>query len=119
MPQMRIAARATRLRTAHAMACVGVLRNVLAVGGSIKARPSCARIKLCLRSKKQCATADAVIRSVVVLVPVLAGKSALRAAAARNLILLGSKLLLPLRDALADLVVLNEFFGHVGSPSIG
>src|ERR1700690_1098561 len=91
--QMGIAAGATGLRTAHAITGVGVLRDVLAVGGSAEARPSGPRIKFCLRTKQQCATADAVVGPIVVLVPVFAGESALGAAGAGHLILLRSKLL--------------------------
>src|ERR1700732_4113774 len=116
---MRSAAGATRLGAIHAIAGVGVFADVLAVGGGEEARPSGSRIKFCFRAKEQCATADAVVCPVVVLVPVLAGESALGAAAAGYLILLRSKLLLPLRFGLGDLVILSEFFSHVVSPSIG
>src|SRR6202795_5257485 len=114
--QMRIAAGATRLGASHAIAGVGMYADVLAVGGGEEARPSVSRIKFCFRAKKQCAAADAVVGPVVVFVPVLAGESALGAAAAGHLILLRSKLLLPLSFGLGDLVVLSEFFGHVVSP---
>ena len=109
--QMRIALGAARLGARHAITGVGVLRDVLAVGGGKEARPSGSRIKLCFRAKQQRATADAVVRSVVVFVPVLAGESALGAAGAGHLILLRSKLLPPLGVGLGDLV--GEFVGHV------
>src|ERR1700730_13281764 len=113
---MRIAAGATRLGGSHAIAGVGMFADVLAVGGGEEARPSGSRIKFCFRAKKQCATADAVVRPVVVFVPVLAGEGALGAAAAGHLILLRGQLPLPLAFGLGDLVILTEFFGHVMSP---
>src|SRR5580698_7503602 len=119
---MRIATRAPRFGAGHAITGVGVLRNVLAVSGGKEARPSGPRIKLRIRAKQQCATADAMIGPVVVLVPVFPGESALGAAAARHLVLLGSKLLLPLGVSLGDLSFCDcvaDFVGHVGSPSIG
>src|ERR1700674_2609744 len=116
---MRIATGATRLGASHAITCVGVFADVLAVGGGKEARPSGSRIKFCFGAKEQCATADAVVRPVVVFVPVLAGESALGAAAAGHLILLRGELLLPLGFGLGDLGILSEFFGHVVSPLIG
>src|SRR5450759_47672 len=113
---MRIALRTARLGASHAIAGVGVLTDVVAVGGGIEARPSGSRIKLGFRTKKQIAAADAVVRPVVVLVPVLAGEGALGAAGAGHLILLGSKLLPPLGLGLRDLVA--EFFSHVVSPQM-
>src|SRR5260370_12279403 len=113
---MRIAAGTARLRARHAIAGVGVFRYVLAVGGGVEARPSGSRIKFCCGAKKKCATADAMVRPVVVFVPVLAGESGLRAAGAGHLILLRSKLLTPLGFSLGDLV--GELFGHVVSPQM-
>src|ERR1019366_5066908 len=113
---MRIALRTARLGASHAIAGVGVLNDVVAVGGGKEARPSGSRIKLGFRTKKQSAAADAVVRSVVVLVPVLAGEGALGAAGAGDLILLGSKLLPPFGLGLRDLV--TEFVGHVVSPQM-
>src|ERR1700756_513669 len=107
---MRIAAGATSLGAAHAIAGIGVFRNILAVGSGVEARPPGSRIKFRVRSKKQRATADAVIRSVVVLIPILAAKSPLSSAATRYLILLRSRLLPPLCIGLADLV--DSFFRH-------
>src|SRR5258708_19774617 len=115
---MRIAAGTVRRGPSHAITGVGVFADVLAVGGGKEAWPSGSRIKFCFRAKKQCATADAVVRPVVMFVPVLAGESALGAAAACHLILLRGELLLPLTFGLATLVILTEFFGHVSSPSI-
>src|SRR5882762_1281006 len=108
---MGIAARTARLGASHAITGIGMFADVLAVGGGKEARPSRSRIKFCIRAKKQCAAADAVVRPVVVFVPVLAGESALGAAPAGNLILLRSELLLPLGFGLGDLVILTEFFG--------
>src|ERR1700737_2005032 len=116
---MCIAAGGTRLGASHAIAGVGMLADVLAVGGGKETRPSRSRIKFCFRAKEQCATADAMVRPIVVFVPVLAGKSALGAAAAGYLILLRGELLLPLGFGLGDLVILSEFFSQVVSPSIG
>src|SRR5258708_5701879 len=113
---MRIAAGTARLGASHAMTGVGVFTDVLTVGGGEEAWPSGSRIKFCFRAKKQCATADAVIRPVVVFVPVLAGESALCAATAGHLILLRGELLLPLGFGLGDFVILTEFFSHVVSP---
>src|ERR1019366_1066009 len=113
---MRIALRTARLGASHAIAGVGVLRDVVAVGGGIETRPSGSRIKLGFRTKKQSAAAHAVVRSVVVLVPALAGEGALGAAGAGHLILLGSKLGPPLGLGLRDLVA--EFVGHVVSPQM-
>src|SRR4029077_12100504 len=117
--QMRIAAGTARLGASHAITGVGMFADVLAVGGGKEARPSGSRIEFCFRAKEQCAAADAVVRPVIVLVPVLARESALGAAAAGDLILLRGQLLLPLGFGLGDLVILSEFFSHVGSPSIG
>src|SRR5271169_4689957 len=100
---MRIALGTAGLGASHAVAAVGVFRDVLAVGGGVETRPSGSRIKFCFRTKQQRATTDAVVRPVVVLVPVLAGESALGAAGAGHLILLRSKLLPPLGVALGDL----------------
>src|SRR6266404_3725201 len=116
--QMRIAAGTARLGASHAITGVSVFADVLAVGGGKEARPSGSRIKFRLRAKEQCATADAVVRPVVVFVPILSGESALGAATAGHLILLRGELLLPLGFGLGDLVILAEFFGHVVSPSI-
>src|ERR1700687_3513098 len=101
---MRIAAGATRLGAAHAIAGIGVFRNILAVGGGVEARPPCSQIKLRVRAKKQRATADAVVGSVVVLIPILAAKSPLSPAATRHLLLRRSKLLPPLCIGFADLL---------------
>src|ERR1035437_9714701 len=101
---MRIALRTARLGASHAIAGVGVFVDVFAVGGGIEARPSGSRSKLGFRTKKQSAAAHAVVRSVVVLVPVLAGEGALGAAGAGHLILLGSKLLPPLEQRIRELV---------------
>src|ERR1700720_3756870 len=108
---MRITAGATSLGAAHAMAGIRVFRNILAVGGGVEARPSSSRIKFRVRSKKQRAAADAVVGSVVVLIPILAAKSPLSPAATRYLILLRSKLLPPLCIGFADLV--DSLFGHL------
>src|ERR1019366_7250611 len=107
---MGIARGTARFGASHAMAGVGVFRDVLAVGGSEEARPSGSSIKFCFRTKKQCATADAVICPVVVLVPVLAGESRFGTAGAGHLILLRSQLLLPLGFGLVDLP--GELFCH-------
>src|SRR5882762_7813770 len=114
---MRIATRTARLGASHAITGVGVFADVLAVGCGKETRPSGSRIKFCFRAKEQCAAADAVVRPIVVFVPVLAGESALGAAAASHLILLRGKLLLPLGFGLGDLVILSEFFSHLVSPS--
>src|SRR5208282_735922 len=122
--QMRIAARATRLRASHAIAGVGLFADVLAVGGGEEAWPSGSRIKLCFRAKQQCATADAVVGSVVVFIPVLAGEGALGATGAGYLILLRSELLPPLGVRLRDLFsgdlfpgdLVADLFGHLFSP---
>src|SRR5258708_11476866 len=108
---MRIAAGATRLRAAHAIAGIRVFRNILAVGGGVEARQSVPRINLRVRAKKQRATADAVVGSVLVLIPILAAKSPLSPAVTRHLILLRSKLLPPLGIGLADL--LGSLFRHL------
>src|SRR6266481_3176560 len=60
--QMRIAAGTSCLGASHAMTGVGMLADVLAVGCGKETRPSGSRIKFCFRAKKQCATADAVVR---------------------------------------------------------
>src|SRR5271168_5035831 len=100
---MRIATRTPRLCAGHAVTGVRVLRDVLAISGGKKTRPSRARIKLRIRAKQQRATTDAVIGPVVMLVPVLAAEGALRARGAGHLILLRSQLLPPLGLCLGDL----------------
>src|SRR5208282_716745 len=114
VPQMRIAAGTARLRSSHTITGVGDFLDVLAIGGGIETRPPGSRIKFRFRAKKQRATADAVVRAVVVLVPVLAGESGLGAAGAGHLILLRSELLPPLAFGLGDLVA--QLVNHVGSP---
>src|SRR5208282_947630 len=117
---MRIALGATCLGARHAVTTVGVLADVLAVGGGKKTWPSGSRIKFCFRAKQQGATADAMVRPVIMLVPILAGESGLGAAGASDLVLLGSKLLAPLSVALLDFVgeLFGHLFGHVMSPKI-
>src|SRR5271157_6273101 len=107
---MGVAAGATRFGAGHAVAAVGVFADVLAVGGGVETRPSGARIEFRFRAKKQRATADAVIRPVIVFVPVLAGEGGFGATLAGNLVLLGRQLLLPLLVGLLDLV--GELLSH-------
>jgi hypothetical protein len=107
---MSIAAGASRFSASHAVTSVGVLGDVAAVGGSEEAWPSRAGIELRVGAKEQRSATNAVVGSVIVLIPVLSGKGALGATAAGYLILLGSKLLLPLRVGFGDPV--GEFFWH-------
>ena len=117
---MRVAAGAARLGAGHAVAGIGVLGNVLTVGGGEETWPSGPRIELGIGAEQQIATADAVIGAVVVLVPVLPGKSALGTGATRYLVLLRSELLLPLGVRLLDLVdnLVADLFCHIESPTV-
>src|SRR5580704_14426409 len=116
---MRIAAGTTRLGSRHSITVVGVFDDVLAVGCGKEAWPSRSRVKFCVRAKKQRPTTNAVIRSVVVFIPVLASEGALGTAGTGYLILLRSKLLPPLgvgfsNLSFVDLALVNlvaDFFG--------
>src|SRR5436305_1882381 len=69
----------------------------------IETRPARPRVELRLRIEQRRPAAHAVIRARFVIVPMLAGKSALGARLARHVILLRRELLLPLSFSLLDL----------------
>src|SRR5579859_7605658 len=72
MAEVGIAAGAAYLDARHAITCVGMFGDVLAVGGGEETRPAGSGIKFSFRAEQERAAADAVVGAVVVLVPVLA-----------------------------------------------
>jgi pyridoxamine 5'-phosphate oxidase len=94
---MRSALRALDLGAAHAVARIVDRFEILFVHRRVKTRPSAARFELRAGAKKLGIAAHAMIRAVVVKIPVFAGECRLRAALAGDLILLRRQLFFPLR----------------------
>src|SRR5581483_11360681 len=101
MAEVRGAAAAQHFVAHHAIARVALDLDVVFVNGLRKARPAGARIELGVRAEQLQSTADADVLALLVIVPVLAGESALGAVVAGDFVLLRRQFLPPLFLGLA------------------
>src|ERR1700730_2216299 len=100
---MGAAAAAHNLRPLHAEPPVHRVLDLALVLGGVKARPSAARIELGLGVEQFVAATDAQVNALVMEIPILAGKCALGALFARDLVLLWGEKVFPFLVGLDDL----------------
>src|SRR5581483_2954048 len=94
--EVRGAAAAQHFLAHHAVAGVAPYLDVVFINRLVKARPAGAAIELGVRAEQLQAAADADVFALLVIVPVLAGESALGAVVSCDFVLLGRQLLAPL-----------------------
>ena len=94
--KMAVAAGAANLRSNHSVGAVLMEGHFLGIGRLGEARPAAAAVELGPAVEQKLAAAGAAIPARFVIVPIEAGESALGAALAKHLILIGGKALAPL-----------------------
>src|SRR5947209_3843634 len=108
MTQVRIAASAKDLSTAHAMAVVVVRMDVLRRDRLEKTRPARPRMELRVGCEQGQAAASARVKPLALVVQERPTEGMLRAFAAGNAVLLGRELRAPLRVRLVDVRDFNR-----------
>src|SRR5579871_1009147 len=111
---MRIAKLAFHSGAAHAKSAVSNGRHIFFGNWLVKTGPAGAGLKLGIRAEERRATAHAAIDPRLMVVPVLAGKSHLRAIFARYIVSARRKLLLPLALTLHHLGNVHLVFALTG-----
>src|SRR5690348_5500686 len=96
MPQVPAAALARHFRAHHAVGLVHVLLDLRLRSRLGEARPAAARVELLARAEQFLAAAGAAIRALGMVVPILAGESALGPLLAQHVVLLGRQALAPI-----------------------